>query len=152
MIYNELIQYTVKELSIITGLENTFFYTNKKRLSLEKVYLPSGRQGYIMYCKKFEEILEESRSYDFTMTGFEKYQTIKRPITRQFLNISEVVKFLHLVGVKTSSFSIKRKVREGKIPAYSFKRKYIVPITYLAKTYQLSNAELKEVLSSLKIF
>lgn len=151
--FNPSTHYTIGELSIITGLESSRFYSYKNIFEMEKFYLPSHRTGYGIAIKNFEKVLSESKNSHFHVEEFEKYYYVKRPIKRHFLNAKETHRFCELVGDPYSIYSINRKLREGRIPAYVIKRKYLVSIHHLIERYSLTknhrlNLLLEEILGT----
>jgi len=129
--------YTVRELSEITGIEYTQFYSYREKLRMGKYTLPSGRTGYAIHTIDFEKILEECKTFPFGIQEYEIYKKKKRPIIRQFLDARETFMFMHAVGDQLSIFTVKRQIRENKIPSYVVERKYLVPIVYLIRRYLL---------------
>ncbi len=128
--------YTIREISAITGIEYSQFYSYKQ-FDFETCILPSGRSGYALPFKSFEDILENCKTFPFEIAEYERYREKKRPIIRQFLDARETHLLMGAVGDPLSIFSVKRHLREAKMPAYVIERKYIVPIVYLVKKYLL---------------
>lgn len=129
--------YTIRDLSAITGIDYTQFYSYKDKFDFEEIVLPSGRRGFAIPFQQFENILESCKSHAFDIPEFERYKEKKRPVLRQFLDARETFLFMGAVGDPLSIFTVKRHLREEKIPAYIIERKYLVPIVYLVKRYLL---------------
>jgi len=76
--------------------------------------------------------------YDGAGTGWiksisdKKYRDYKK-----FLNSHEVTHFMDLIGDPLSIYSISRRIREDKLPTYSFQRKHLCPIVHLIRRYVL---------------
>ncbi|MBW5449327.1 hypothetical protein GE107_25200 [Cohnella sp. CFH 77786] len=139
--------YTVDELATITGIDYTRFYSYKDLLRLDLFTMPSGRTGYGIEHRAFEDALNALKTYEFEIPAFAEYRERKRPFRRQFFSAREVTRFMELIGDSRSIFTIKRYIRETKMPSYVFERKYIVPINYLVELYQLPvNEELNQVI------
>lgn len=147
--------YTTKELSIILGFAVSHLYANyKEELNFKEYLLPSNRIGYGVFWKDFEDFLEASKTYDFTINEYNIYyeQKKKRPIQRQFLTIKETHSFLNAIGDVRFIGTIQRKVRENKIPSYMTKgkAKNLIPIIHLIKMYALPiDQKLEQLISEI---
>jgi hypothetical protein len=131
------VQYTINELSTITGIEFTRFYDYKDLLQMQKYILPSKRVGYGIHFSDFENALNENKTYQFHIPEYEIYHEKKRPVIRHFLDAKEVCEFMKLVGDPLTIYTVKRRIREGILPTYSLERKYICPIVHLIRRYTL---------------
>lgn len=136
-IYNERKDYLIKELAIITGLDQSMLHKLNIPKMVESKSTYSKKPVKSIGIKDFEKFLHTKRMYNFKIEAYKKFKVKKRPIIREFLSIKETVKFMESHGLKENPRTLHYKIKHNEFIAYRFDRKYIVPITYLCSLFSI---------------
>ncbi|MEK5394001.1 helix-turn-helix domain-containing protein [Margalitia sp. FSL K6-0131] len=130
--------YFVNELTTITGLNKDTIHHLDIPFKISKDHPKTNRPVKVFYYKDFENLLNNSKVFDFNIPEYNKYQDKKRPVSRQFLDSNEASEFLALNGLKLRPRTIHSRIKQKELPAYQIGRKYMIPIIFLIKLLGLS--------------